>query len=206
MQTALESDRYHSTVIDLIQNYHYQQAITCCKRSLTLCTPSEKSSLAIQYFNWGYCCYRQGKYQEAIEKYIRVLAITPDSYEPYNAWGTCLSNLGRYDEAIEKYKEAIKLRPSFPFAYLNWILALLLQNKEEEAVAFAKEKFEGTRYRTLDICRVRYKNEILRIEDRLPDVVDADEMKLLVERLERVRSLLQFIDKVKLSQGDDEQE
>jgi len=198
MQTRLEAEKYNSTVLDLIQNSHYRQAIPLCKRILALSKPSDKSSLATQYFNWGYCCYRQGKYQEAISKYSRVITISPESCEAYNAWGTCLSYLGKYEEAIEKYKEAIRLRPLFPFSYMNWILALLLQNKEEEALKFAKEKFERTSYRTLDLCKVRYRSEILAIEDRLPNVENPNEMKLLMDRFERVKLLLRFIDKVRL--------
>jgi len=198
MEASTEFEQYHNTILSLIQNYHYQQAIACCTRLLSRCKPSERPYFARQYLYWGHCCSHQGKYQEAISKYRQAIALAPDLYEAYIGWGTCLSNMGRYDEAIEKYKEAIELHPSSPFAALNWILALLLQNKEEEAITLAKEQFEKTKYRTLDLCTMRYKNEILKIEDRMPEVTDVNEMKRLNERVERLRLILQFINKVKL--------
>jgi len=201
MEITLEFERHRTAVINLIQNSHYQQAITCCTRLLSVWKLSENSNLAYQYLYWGHCCCRQGKYHRAIYKYKRVLALAPNLYEAYIGWGTCLSNMGRHNEAIEIYKEATELHPSSPLAYLNWILALLLQNKEEEATALAKEQFEKTKYRTLDVCKIRYRNEISRIEDQVPNVTDRDEMKRLVERVERLRLLLQFINK--LEHGDE---
>lgn len=197
MEASPEFERYHNIILSLIQNFRYQQAITNCTRLLPRCKPSEMPDFACQYLYWGHCCSHQGKYQEAISKYARALTLNPDYYEAYIGWGTCLSNMKRYDEAIEKYKEAIKLHPSSPFAALNWILALILQNKEEEAISLAKEKFARTEYRTLDICRVRYRNEIMKIEDRMSEGADADEVKRLNERLDRIKLILQFVDKLK---------
>ena len=75
MQTKLDSEQYNTKVLDLIQNSHYQQAIIRCKRSLNLSKSTDKSALATQYYNWGYCCYRQGKYQEAVDVYVKGMEI-----------------------------------------------------------------------------------------------------------------------------------
>ena len=84
---------------------------------------------------WGNVLYAQGKNDEAIAKYQKVIELDPKFAPAYNNWGTALHAQGRNDEAIAKYQKATDLDPKYAYAYNNWGSVLYAQRKNDEAIA-----------------------------------------------------------------------
>lgn len=55
--------------------------------------------------------YKQGKFQEAIDCFDRVIEMEPGHYEAWNDKGICLKELGRYEEALQCFDRVLELNP-----------------------------------------------------------------------------------------------
>ena len=81
----------------------------------------------------------QGKLEETIKAYTKVLSITPDHADAYNNMGNALKDQGKLDEAVEAYKQALSIKPDYAKAYNNMGNALKDQGKLDEAVEAYKQ-------------------------------------------------------------------
>jgi tetratricopeptide (TPR) repeat protein len=63
--------------------------------------------------------YKQGKFQEALQSFDRVLEIEPEHAGAWNGRGICLKELGRYEEAIQCFNKVIALNPTDEEVYYN---------------------------------------------------------------------------------------
>ena len=61
----------------------------------------------------------QGKLEDAVQAYSRVIELKPDYAEAYYNRGNALEELGRLAEALENYDKAIELKPKLVEAYSN---------------------------------------------------------------------------------------
>ena len=52
-----------------------------------------------------------GKYEDALECFEKVLATNPNNPDIWNKKGVALRSLGRYDEAIESFNKALEITP-----------------------------------------------------------------------------------------------
>ena len=52
-----------------------------------------------------------GKYEDALDCFEKILAINPDDPDVWNKKGAALRSLGRYDEAIESFNKALEITP-----------------------------------------------------------------------------------------------
>ena len=52
-----------------------------------------------------------GKYEEALDCFEKILVINPDDPDIWNKKGVALRSLGRYDEAIESFNKALEITP-----------------------------------------------------------------------------------------------
>ena len=76
----------------------------------------------------------QGKSQERVQAYNRVIQLKPDFAEAYSNRGIALQDLGRLDEALQDYDKAIQLKPDFAEAYSNRGAVLQKLGRLQEAV------------------------------------------------------------------------
>ena len=53
-----------------------------------------------------------GKAEEAIVKYRKVLELEPENSNAYAYWGAALGQLNRYRQAVEKLERALELHPN----------------------------------------------------------------------------------------------
>ncbi len=92
--------------------------------------------------NLGHALAEEGRYEEALEAYGRVLGMREDGsvYLPFLhlARGNAFFRLGRLDEAIASWKRALALSPGDPEAMTNIAVALLKLGRREEARGFAR--------------------------------------------------------------------
>ena len=84
----------------------------------------------------------EGKYEDACEKYARIVMIKPDMHEVWYNWGTTLLAQAEkkegaeadrlFKESYEKYQKAVEIKPDMHEAWNNWGTALLAQAKKKE--------------------------------------------------------------------------
>ena len=110
----------------------YEKAIEIVQRMIQ--SPSEDRRHRSAALNlWGSVLNDQKKYDEAIAKYQKSIALDPKYALPYNNWGIVLSEQKKYDEAIAKYQKSIELDPKYALPYYNWGYVLKAQGKDDEA-------------------------------------------------------------------------
>ncbi len=63
--------------------------------------------------------YKQGKFQDAIHCFDRVIETEPDHAGAWNGRGICLKELGRYEEAIQCFDKVISMTPNDEEVYYN---------------------------------------------------------------------------------------
>ena len=81
----------------------------------------------------------QGKLDEAIAAYKKVLSIKPDYPEAYNNMGAVFQDQGKLDEAIAAYKKVLSIKPDYPEAYNNMGAVFQDQGKLDEAITAYKK-------------------------------------------------------------------
>jgi tetratricopeptide (TPR) repeat protein len=85
--------------------------------------------------NWAEALTKQGKRDDAIEKYKMIVADHPRFADAYVGWGNLLAR--RPDDrpsAIEMYRKAIELKPGDSTPYNNWGYVLDSLGKYDEAI------------------------------------------------------------------------
>jgi len=68
---------------------------------------------------FSYALSKEGKAEEAINQYNRIMSLQPDDAVTCNNRGNAYSKIGRMEQAIEDYNEAIRLKPDYADAYYN---------------------------------------------------------------------------------------
>ena len=109
-----------------------QQADEICGQILRI--DFQHSGYADAQFDLGSLYAGQGRLEEAIDCFRRVLQVrSRDASAHYNL-GVALGLLERFEEAIVAYRSAIKARPNYPTAHNNLADALQKQEDFEEAI------------------------------------------------------------------------
>ena len=92
--------------------------------------------------NYGYSFYRQGKYQEAIKEYQKVLETNNGDVFFYIALAECHKSLNEYEKAIIIYEQGLKNYPKSTIIYLNLINTLQHQGKIKEAISIVNKAYK----------------------------------------------------------------
>ena len=86
------------------------------------------------HFKYAFASAKEGKYQEAIDSYRRVLSLRPDSAGVYNNLGNVFMRQGKVADAVASYGQAVRLKPDHADAHSNLGNALRVQGRLHEAV------------------------------------------------------------------------
>lgn len=92
-------------------------------------------------FDQAFACLRDGRFEEAIRGFNRVLDIQPSHVQSYGNLGLCYAGLGDRDAAIRHFDKAIELDPRYQPAIDNRRLVLDLR---------AGERLEPLDFREID--------------------------------------------------------
>ena len=84
--------------------------------------------------NLGVVLAEQGKYDLAVENYLKAIRYCPDYAEAYNNLAIAYSQIGRYDEVIQACKQAIKFKPDYAKAHYNLGSAYSKVGRYNEAI------------------------------------------------------------------------
>ncbi|MEI8395691.1 MAG: tetratricopeptide repeat protein [Rhodospirillaceae bacterium] len=145
---ASEDQRSRKWVLNLWGVVLYQQsdfdgAIEKFRQAIDL-DPAFTASL----LNWGVVLARQGKQEEAIGKYIRVVESwrrgnpSDTLAAAYSEWGFSLALLGRTRDAITKFQTASQVDPTFSDVYSSWAEVLSASGRSDDAQKMTKRALE----------------------------------------------------------------
>lgn len=81
------------------------------------------------YFERALQCRRQGRNQEAISCFERVVRIDPNNYPAWNNMGNAHSDTGNPDAAVECWRSAVKVKPDYAVAWHNMGRAFLIRSR-----------------------------------------------------------------------------
>ena len=76
----------------------------------------------------------QGKYEQAINEYIKAIEINPKYADSYNKRGLVYYNQEKYEQAIKDYTTAIQLNPKYTDAYNNRGIVYYVLDENIEAI------------------------------------------------------------------------
>ena len=79
--------------------------------------------------------YRQGRLEEAIDKYTESARLSSEWEEPYHKRGIAYCDLGQIERGIQDFNEAIRVCPEVGDAYYSRGVAYAEQGKKTEAIA-----------------------------------------------------------------------
>jgi predicted O-linked N-acetylglucosamine transferase (SPINDLY family) len=87
------------------------------------------------YYDLGVALHNQGKFDEAISCYQKVLELKPDYVEAYFNLGSVSQDQGKLDEAIKLYRKTLELKPGLAAAFTNLGNTFQAQGKLKEAIS-----------------------------------------------------------------------
>ncbi|WP_320045266.1 tetratricopeptide repeat protein [uncultured Desulfobacter sp.] len=116
-------------VIKLYQAGNMIQAEQTCKKQLN---DFPDSFMLLNLL--GAVVQAQGRVEEAIEAFDRMLHLNPDFAEGYYNRGVAFSQIGRTQEAVQDYTMAVELTPNFYNAHLNLGLVFAARGDFNQAV------------------------------------------------------------------------
>lgn len=94
-----------------------------------------KNPLAsLAHYNLGTLLLREGKPDEAIERFASAVRIDPQYADAYGNWGTALNQRGDADSAIAMFAKALEIDPGNPTIHYNFGNALKQQGRFSEAI------------------------------------------------------------------------
>ena len=68
-------------------------------------------SVAQEIFKKGSSLLENGKYEDALDCFEKILISNPNDPDIWNKKGIALRSLGRYDEAIESFNKSLEITP-----------------------------------------------------------------------------------------------
>jgi tetratricopeptide (TPR) repeat protein len=115
----------------------------CAVLGLVSCNSTKPKDAALaslpltleQTYQEGRAAYEAGKFDEAAERFARVVSADPLNLNALINWGSALSQSGKPMQAIPKYQQALMQDPNKAEAYYNWGVALERLGRHQEAVA-----------------------------------------------------------------------
>ncbi|MBI1891038.1 MAG: tetratricopeptide repeat protein [Burkholderiales bacterium] len=87
------------------------------------------------FFVLGLICARQGRLDEAIERYRQAVALKPDVADFYSQLGMACAQTNRLDDAIQHFREAVRLQPELAACHNNLGTALKDRGDLDQAAA-----------------------------------------------------------------------
>jgi len=87
----------------------------------------------------GHACGRAGRYEQAVEAFLRATSMDPNNATAYLSLGVSYDRLGRYLEAIDAYERAVRLRPDDALAQRNLGLAYAHLDRHAQAMEAYKQ-------------------------------------------------------------------
>jgi superkiller protein 3 len=107
------------------------EAEQCFRKNLLLTASS--------YFNLGLSLFRQKKYEESLQNFLRATELVPDDAEYWDLVGNAYMELHRLDEAQRALEKSIELAPSYSLGHYDLgVVFSRIKGREAEALKLFK--------------------------------------------------------------------
>ncbi|MHC4444549.1 MAG: tetratricopeptide repeat protein [Planctomycetota bacterium] len=121
------------------------------------------------YNSLGVYFFFEGRIEESIAQYHKVLRLVPNHDRAHNNLGNSLLEQKQYDKAIQHYMKAVQSNPKYTHAYLNWGAALARQGKYEEAI----DRFDKALELSPDSFKTHYQYGLALVQlNRLDEAIE----------------------------------
>ena len=97
---------------------------------------------AERYFDLGVECYKNKKFEEAINNFTKAIELDRDDKNIYISRGFAYMNIEKYEEAIEDLTKAIELGENDKFIYASCGFAYMEIEKYKEAIGYFTKVLE----------------------------------------------------------------
>ena len=87
-----------------------------------------------EFFDAGVILFKQGQYQEAVDKFTSLIEIAPGNADAYKNRGVCYMKQEKYDLAIGDFERAKELFPELKGLYSNLGVAWYYKKEYEKAI------------------------------------------------------------------------
>jgi Flp pilus assembly protein TadD len=124
-----------AAIIGLLMSCSWKQVAywrdneTLWRHALTCTTGNE-----VAYVNLGHELYTQGRLDEVIALYKKVIQEDPENAEFHNNLANALRQEGKLDEAVGEYAKAVSLNPFSSDSQFNLGKALVMEGNRDEAI------------------------------------------------------------------------
>jgi tetratricopeptide (TPR) repeat protein len=115
------------------------------RENLNAAQADDPAKQAEELYTAGYLLTELGRHPEAIQFYLKSLAIRPTA-EAYTFLGWTYGHLGVYEHAIEYAEKAIRTDPEYGNPYNDIGVYLIEQGKEDEAIPYLEKAKRAKRY------------------------------------------------------------
>lgn len=126
---------------EYVTNGNYAEAEKLAKE-----LEKEDPNNAELYTWWGITLVKDGRRDEALDKFIKSAQINPNSVQTYIYWGLTLDMKGKHKEAIDKYENALLLEPENSNAYAYWGASLAKMGEHDKAIAKLEEALQFNKF------------------------------------------------------------
>lgn len=113
-------------IYDLWENI--EESIKDYSKTIEILSKTNRQVGGMVYFLRGMAYYDMGKFEQAIDDFIKISESIPDHSVAYSMCGHAYFQLNKYDEAIRKYTMAIEIDPLLYESYCGRGLAYAHQN------------------------------------------------------------------------------
>lgn len=114
---------------DLIQRKEFAAAEEILKKLVT-----GDGATAEMFFRYGLCLTGQGHHREALDAYLRAIAMQDNWAPPYLFAALECRNLGDFEKAFECFRKHLELAPDSWDGFMNYGDALMTAGRRDEAM------------------------------------------------------------------------
>ncbi len=157
-QKSLEIEQNGGQILKYNEDNYIEKSLTLNGNNTTLKSMDLKSTEMIAtnsskpgevqvetpetYLEQGDAFRKEGKWEEARERYQKVIELEPENWLAHHHKGDCLFEQQQWEKAIEVYQRVITLNPKFCWSYYNLGRALQKLNRLEKAITVIQKAVE----------------------------------------------------------------
>ena len=157
-KTGMTPERLRKKMQTLLSNYKTKDAISIAQQFLKK-DPDDRDALYVV----AEACYKDDKYDEALQTYHSIFKNHPDDEEILNQIGLCHEKLGQYNQALEAFTRLSERSPESWWGWYRSADILVELKRYEEALAL----YENVA--TLDPSRQKVIEEAIALVRQKPD-------------------------------------
>lgn len=125
-------------------------------------SPKKKFEDANRFYTQGISAVDKGDYDTAIDKFNKVIKLTPLNVDAWYNRGTIYLSMDEYDKAAEDFNKALELNPSNIKIYINLAAVYSRKGQHEKGIQILSDCIEKNKTGGAMLLSICYSNRGLR--------------------------------------------